>query len=330
MYKTREMMNNNNYSFNLNVLHNLFIEKDFTFENVFSYFSNHKDCLNFNTMDDWIETGIKNNIFCKCTRKNLYIPNNFSININIPFIVNKADGAVKSIQFVKGFTNKYELKITNYLKNQDGIPLFAISDIKQDSGILGLTFRKERDHLVLNDNRIDNGTTLMILGLSIAQSFRMQKLVLSDNATVECGGRYAESPLQLTLYKKIIGNLGFYEKFGFVIDSGVEISINMLSNARMIDIMYMIGKSFSDENITLKEFVLKLHNKDMTENLEVYCSELSNLLKAIALDKHDCMKKLSEYYRQLCEAVSYIESHIHHQEKIITFRDFENVQKLFQ
>lgn len=259
-------------------------------------------------------------LFCSYKRENVYVPGNVSLLINIPYIINNHDQIVKSFQLIRGFSNRYEFKIMNY---QTNYTVFGISDIDGGSGVLSIKYNNRMDTHVFGDPHIKNGSDVMILGLGLAYLLKIKKVVLGDQATVNCD-YHSQYPLRLTLFKNLIGQPGFYQKFGFHLRKDISIPLLMIRNASMTDVFTIFGKSWLNQDLTVSEYIYSL---TLMETMgEHNCDVLSHLLEDIASLKH--CNQIDEDLIQLCEAFTEVNRYLEHQEKIITYDDYLKMEKM--
>jgi hypothetical protein len=255
--------------------------------------------------------------FCGVKRQNLYVPNNYSLLINIPYIINNHDQTVKSFQFIRGFSGRYEFKIMNYETNYT---VFGISDIDGGTGVLSIKYNSRIDYQVFKDPHIRNGSDVMLLGLGLAYLLKIRKIVLGDQATVYCD-YHSEYPLRLTLFKNLMGQPGFYQKFGFQLRKDLSIPFLMIRNAPMVDVFNIFGKDWIGDNVTVEEYIYSL---SIMETMgEHNCDRLSHLLEDMASLK-DC-NQIHEELIQLCEAFREINMFLEHQEKLVNYNDYLNM-----
>lgn len=272
------------------------------------------------TIEDFFELA-QNNIFVGYKRENDYVSGNYSLLLNIPYLINDNDQIIKSFQFIRGFSNHYEIKIMNYKTDQT---VFGISDIIRGRGVLSIKYNNRTDSEVFKDPKIKNGTDVMILGLGIAYLFGINLIILGDKATVNCD--YQEKyPLRLTLFKNIIGQAGFYQKFGFQWDTDLTIYFEMLGNAFMSEVLTIFGEEVEGEDITVREYIYSLTLLDEIGNTN--CQHFSNLLENIVHVK-SC-ESVDDHLQQLCEAIVKINDGIEHQEKKISFEDYTKMINKF-
>src|SRR5437868_6536272 len=201
-------------SFLLTDLHMYFDQ--LTLSDVFDFLYHDTNIQNISTMDTFMEQAQAHK-FCSFRRDNMYVPGNSSLLINVPYVINERDSIVKSFQLIKGFSGRYEFKIMNY---ETDYTVFGISDISTDistdTGVLSIKYNHRVDNKVFNDPYIKTGTDVMILGLGIAEVLRIKKVILGDQATVNCDYN-VQYPLRLTLFKNLRGQPGFYQKLGFTL-----------------------------------------------------------------------------------------------------------------
>lgn len=268
---------------------------------------------------DVFEQNAKKNVFCVFVRNNEYVPDNFSILVNIPYIINENDSHIKSFQLIKGFGGRFEIKIVNYKTEQT---VFGVSSINKGSGILSVKYNHKTDAHVLNDPKINSGTNVMILGLGICYIFKVKTIVLGDKATVQCDSN-EKYPLRLTLFKKLSDQKGFYEKFGFKLSDQLNIPLKMVKNAKMKDLMGLFDQSWDDDS-TIKEYITSLTS--MNTIGEKNCNVFSNLLENISSVMH--CGSANDRLQQLCEAITDINKNIEHQEKTLVYQDYIDLQNL--
>lgn len=297
-----------------------FIYDESTIANVFNRFLNDASIRIVYDMDTFLLEA-QNDSFCHYKRENIYVPGNSSLLINIPYIINDHDHVVKSFQLIRGFSGRYEFKIMNY---QTTYTVFGISDIDGGTGVLSIKYNNRTDSHVFGDPHIKNGTDVMLLGLGLAYLLGIKKVVLEDQATVNCDFN-SQYPLRLTLFKNLIGQPGFYQKFGFQLRKDLTIPFLMIRNASMSDVFTIFGQQWlSDPDITVYEYIYSLSIMDTMG--EHNCDLLSHLLGDIASLKH--CNQIGDDHHQLCEAFTEVNTFLKHQEKVLTYDDYINMEKL--
>jgi len=290
---------------------------------VFNLISKHENLIQADSIDDFEKKSMKH-MFVSFRRENAYVPGNTSVLINIPWVFGPNDDIIKSIQFIKGFTSLNEIVIKNY---KTGISVFGVSNINaMGTGILSIKYNNKDDQHVFGDQKIRNGSDVLTLGLAFSSLLKVKHINLGDVATVFCDD-YTFAPLRLTLMKKLQGKLGFYEKFGFVMDSSLDVPLLTIRNSSVGDIATILKEKWANDE-TVEEYVKRIDQKNSPNRID-YCTRLSSILEQIANFNLPCMG-YDDKITQLCEAIKYVKNNISHQEKKMTPNDFFSAYKYFK